>query len=86
MLLIDELARLFGSEAFDATDVWALATRNADLAAAIDAEVPRARHKDRRRAGELNVRAIRMALRRLRGLTSVTSHHYWSFRVACKQR
>ena len=79
MSLIEALACEFGREVFDATDVWAHAVSNPMLCAAIDAEVPRARYK----SGELNTRAIRLALRRLDSLYvhHVTRHDYWSFRI-----
>jgi len=63
--------------------VWSKSFHHPALKAALDAEVPRARYKSGYKAGRFNIRAIRMALRRLDGLK--VSHHinsnYWVFRV-----
>jgi hypothetical protein len=70
-MLIEALARVFGAEAFDATDVYG-ACGDQELLAAIEAEIPRARRRRRGKPAELNTRAIRIGLRRLNG---IKAHH-----------
>jgi hypothetical protein len=79
--LITNLERIFGSKEFDATDVWCATHNDPALTAAIGAEVPRCRYRSGRKRGEIRVRAIRMALRRSRGLRTVRHDDYYSFRV-----
>jgi hypothetical protein len=67
--VINELRRIFKDRPFDVTDVWLRELHDAALAAAIDAEVPRARHKH----GTLKRAAIRKALERLVGSGLVES-------------
>jgi hypothetical protein len=77
--LIVNLYRIFGLEKFDVTDVWCAAQDDARLTAALDVEVPRARYKSRWNKGELNRRAIRMALRRTKGLRVMRTEDYYAF-------
>jgi hypothetical protein len=80
--LIANLGRIFEARAFDATDVWCEANNDTRLAAAIDAEVPRCRYRSGWKRGELNIRAIRMALRRSKGLRTIRHDgDYYAFRV-----
>jgi hypothetical protein len=72
-MLTEALFEHFGTQTFDATNVWIKAQDNPELAAAIEAEVPRARYKHGYKSGRLNIRAIHMALRRLQGIRNVTS-------------
>jgi hypothetical protein len=62
--VINELRRIFKDRPFDVTDVWLGELHDAALAAAIDAEVPRAR---------LKRTALRKALERLVGSGLVES-------------
>jgi hypothetical protein len=80
--LVASLRAVFGNRRFDATDVFA-ESGNPDLLAAIDAEVPRARYRYRGMRGQLNIRAIRMALRRTEGIKAFHSVRYdgWTFKV-----
>lgn len=76
--LIANLERVFGSKEFDATDVWWEAHGiygDKQLAAAIDAEVPRARYLSGWKRGVHNVRAIRTALRRSKNPRLRTVRH-----------
>jgi hypothetical protein len=83
-----ELARKFGRERFDASDVAIEAGHNKQLAAAIEAAVPRCRYKSEYHhefdVCGFNYKAIEMELRRLTGngkpLWS-TGHDHRSFRV-----
>ena len=81
-MLVQELQRVFGTRNFDATDAWVELHNDPELTAAIDAEVPRARYKSGLHRGEVNRRALRMALRRLHrnGLLARRQEDYWSFR------
>jgi hypothetical protein len=81
MSLLDCLREEFQGKAFDATDVWGRAHKNPTLEAALDAEVPRLRYRSGYGGkGNMNTRAIRMALRRLPGLNKRHSaRDYWSF-------
>jgi hypothetical protein len=72
--LIANLERVFGSKEFDATEVWREARHDQQLAAAIDAEVPRSRYKSGLFKGGLNCRAIRGALKRSKGLRHDSSY------------
>lgn len=82
MSLLNCLREQFGPEWFDASDVWIQATVNTALADALDAEVPHIRYKYGR-VGEMNMDAIRRALRRLPGLSlHRPGGQYWRFR--CK--
>jgi hypothetical protein len=69
----------FGVKYFDATDAWDRATTNPALTAALDAELPRIRYK----SGEINVRAIRYALRRMSWIRKRHNGRfdYWQFKV-----
>lgn len=83
--LVANLQRVFGSKEFDATDVWCAAHSaggDAQLAAAIDAEVPKARYLSGWKRGEHNVHAIRRALKHSRSLRTLRhGGGYYSFRL-----
>jgi hypothetical protein len=67
-MLTEALFEHFGTQMFDATNVWIKAMDHPGLAAAIDAEVPCARYKHKFKSGQLNTQAIRGALRRCKGI------------------
>jgi hypothetical protein len=74
LTVINELRRIFKDRPFDVTDVWLRQLRDAALAAAIDAEVPRARYKH----GTLKRAALRKALEGLVGSgLVVTETGHW---------
>jgi hypothetical protein len=83
--LLRELRRIFADREFDATDAWRQSHDDPALTAAIDAEVPRARYRSGLYCGEINRRALRMALRRLKGLKARRQEDYWSFRCRGKE-
>jgi hypothetical protein len=72
--VINELRRIFKDRPFDVTDVWLRQLRDTALAAAIDAEVPRARYKH----GTLKRAALRKALQGLvgSGLVETETGHW----------
>jgi hypothetical protein len=83
-----ELARKFGRERFDASDVAIEAGHNQRLAVAIEAAVPRCRYKSGYHhefvVCGFNYKAIEMELRRLTGKRKPlwsTGHDHRSFRV-----
>jgi hypothetical protein len=78
-MLLEELELVFGTRRFDATDVFCQAHARSALLAAIEDEVPGARD----RHGSLNTRAIRRALRKMRGIKAHYTRgvKYWTFRV-----
>jgi hypothetical protein len=72
--VINELRRIFKDQPFDVTDVWLRQLRDTALAAAIDAEAPRARYKH----GTLKRTALRKALEGLvgSGLVETKTGHF----------
>jgi hypothetical protein len=87
MTLLDCLRAEFGSDRFDATDAWARSTKNPQLEAALDAEVPRLHYRSGYKIGRMNTQAIRMALRRLPGFRAeLLAGNYWQFYVVLPPR
>jgi hypothetical protein len=73
-ILINELRRIFEDRPFDTTDVWLREHHDAELAAAIDAEIPGGRYKH----GGLKQWALRKALQGLVGTGLVeTETGHW---------
>jgi len=86
--LLEALEATFGNEEFDATNVWGKAQDNSLLAAALEAEVERARYSYKTwRRGDFNTSAIRKGLRQVEGLKATYHPGYgaygahWTFRV-----
>jgi hypothetical protein len=74
------LYRIFGMDGFSAYDVASHADRDAELAAAIEATVPRCRYKSGWKEGRFQTKSIEMVLRRSKELNlQQYDHNYYRF-------